>query len=62
MTGKDPRDAHQMWKFYGPKQGAECQCSAIFYPEGQTVAAITEAHRFHVWKTTGLWPGTPPQE
>lgn len=62
MTDSDQREAHKLWKFYGPKQGAECQCAAIFYPPRQTVSAITEAHRFHVWETTGLWPDTPPQK
>lgn len=39
---------HRQWRHFGRKQGAECECYSIFYPETNHIAAIKEAHRKHL--------------
>lgn len=47
---------HERWKYYGRRQGAECDCGAAFYPASGARVDILAAFRHHVFTTTGLWP------
>lgn len=48
-------EGHDAFRYYGPKQGAECACGVAFYPINGSVREQVIAHRFHVWEAEGFW-------
>lgn len=47
---------HIRWRHFGPRQGAQCECGDMFYPDGQKIIDIQRAHRIHHFEKTGMWP------